>query len=420
MKAARLFAALALIPAAAATAGTTYPPIREIVFAGNATTQPDVLLRELVVHVGDPADPVRLERSRQAIQDLRLFSSVELEETAQADGVRLLIRLHEKRYVLPLPRASMNSDGQYSYGVGMRWWNVFGLNHTLHLTLAQGSRQEANRGSLQQLHLSYDIPFLSRSPYGLGVDYTHTEEPVTGALFDTEITDSGRWLLTRAFGDGPASHGWRLGGGVQWQDQRRPGLEPPDAPGQATALVANANYNEARFNIYSEQGLRFDLEARATVDRIASDYRYRELLGNYEQSWPVGDAPHQTFGLFAEAGIYDGGPSGVPPPFALGGSDNLRGYPLRFQRGDGYAYGGVEFLRPLHWDWLRGVVFLEAGETWGAGGEPGPDGVFADVGIGLRLRLNSFVRTEFNIGLAFPLVDAGDGGSERVFATGHH
>lgn len=418
MRGALLVAACALAPAAAGGAeAAEYPPIREIVFAGNVTTRPDVLLRELVVHVGDPADPVRIERSRQAIQDLRLFSSVELEETALPDGVRVMIKLHEKHYVLPLPRASLNSDGQYSYGAGMRWWNVFGLNHTLHLTAAQGSRQEAGRGTLRQFHLSYDIPFIAGSRFGLDTGFTHTEEPVEDAAFDAEITDSGRWLLTRALGDGPASHGWRIGGGVQWQDQRRPGLAPPEAPGQATALVLTARYDDARFNLYSEQGLRFGIEGRSTLGAIASDYGYRELLAHYAQAWPVGATPHQTMGVFAEAGAFDGGPAGVPPPFALGGSDTLRGYPLRLQRGDQYAYGGIEFLRPLHWNWLRGAVFLEAGDAWGAGD---PGGVMADIGVGLRLQLNSFVRTEFNFGIAYPLIDAGDGAGARVYATGHH
>lgn len=405
------------LAAGAAGAEPAWPVIREISFSGNDTTRPAVLLREMVVRVGDPADPAQLERSRQAIQDLRLFSAVSLEQEPLGDGVRVRVTVEEDYYLLPLPRASADSDGRYSYGVGMRWWNVLGLNHTLHLTAVQGSRQEAGRGTRQEFRASYEVPFLFDSTYGLAVELGHAEEPVTGALFSDETTDDARVLVSRALGGGgPASHGWRVGAGLQWHDQQRAGVAPVASPGRSTALVLQARYDDMRFNLYSEEGRRFDLEGRATAGTLASDYAYQELVGHYEQAWRVGDTPHQTLGIFAEGGAFDGGPAGVLPPFSMGGSGNLRGYALNFQRGERYYYGGAEFLRPLGVDWLRGAVFLEAGDAFGG---DGPDGTFADVGIGLRLHWSGFVRTELNFGLAWPLVDAGDGRSARVYATGH-
>jgi len=301
----------------------------------------------------------------------------------------------------------------------MRWWNVLGLNHTLHFVVEQGSRQEVDRGTLMQYRASYDVPFLFGSPYGMGLSYAHSEEAVeSGVLFD-EIRDSARWELSRALGDGPASQGWRLGAGVQWQNQDRVGVLAPDPEGQSTALLLYTNYDDMHFNIYSEQGVRFRLEGQGTVGGFASDYRYQELTGAYEQSWAIGDAAHQTAALFAEAGVYDGGPAGALPEFSLGGSDNLRGYDLRFQRGNSYYYGGAELLRPLHWNWLRGVAFVEAGNVIGEGTNPDASAVYADAGLGLRIRLDWFVRTEFNIGFAFPLVDDGSGQSMRIFANGH-
>jgi len=404
---------------AVAQQAPAYPTIREIVFSGNETTRANVLLREMVVHVGDPADPDRIERSRQAIQDLRLFRSVDLREETAGDGVRLLITLREKYYVLPMPRASANSDGQYSYGLGMRWWNVGGLNHTLHAVVEQGSRQEQGRGDLLQYRASYDVPFVFDSPYGLGLSFAHSEEAVTDPLPYDEVSDSARWELSRGFGDGPASEGWRVGGGLQWLSQDRIGPGAPDPAGQATALVLFTKYNDLHFNTYSELGSSFRFEAQSTAGSLASDYGYHELTAAYDHSWKVGATPHRTLGVFLEGGMYDGGPAGAVAAFSLGGSDNLRGYPLRVERGNSYYYGGLEFLQPLHWNWLRGVAFVEAGNVIGEGSNGDPGAVYADVGIGLRMRLNWFVRTELNIGYAIPLVDGGDGRSGRVFATGH-
>jgi outer membrane protein assembly factor BamA len=412
---------LAVLCVAAARIGAAqvHPPIRAIEFAGNDTTRPQVLLREMVVHVGDPADPVLLERSRQAIQDLRLFSAVTLEQRPLDDGVRVLVTVQEKHYVLPLPRASLNSDGQYSYGVGMRWWNVLGLNNTLHVTLEQGDRQQIGRGSTLEYRASYEVPFLSDSPYGLSLEYGHAETPAAGGLFGEETRDSARWLVSRAFSDGPASHGWRVGAGLDWQDQQGSAIGTVAPAGHATALVLTTQYDALRFGLYSEEGRRFSLEGRAASAALASDYAYREVSGHYEQSWAVGAVPHQTFGIFAQAGAHGGGPAGAPPPFELGGAENLRGYELHELRGSHYYYAGAEYLRPLRWNWLRGVVFVEAGNALGDGSGLGADRVLADVGLGLRLRLSGFVNTELNIGFAYPLVDTPDGSSTRFFATGH-
>src|SRR5690349_2048189 len=297
-------------PAQDAEAGAgAWPPIREIVFAGNDTTQPDVLLREMVVRVGDPADPERIERSRQAIQDLRLFRTVDVRQEPASDGVKLVVTLRERYFVLPLPRASANSDGQYTYGVAMRWWNVMGLNHTLHAVVEQGSRQEFGRGNLLQVRASYDVPFLFDTAYGLGLSVSHMEEAGAGLAPYDEITDTARLDLSRAFGDGAASHGWRVGTGLQWQNQNRNGPYAPDPAGQATALVLFGSYNDMHYDTYSEHGMQFSVEGQSTAGGLGSDYDYEQLTASFERSWRLGDRPHRTLGLFAEGGTYAGGAS---------------------------------------------------------------------------------------------------------------
>lgn len=400
-----------------ADAEPAWPVIREIAFSGNDTTQSDVLLREMTVRVGDPADPDALERSRQAIQDLRLFHSVSIEQSPLADGVQVRVAVREKYYVLPMPRASANSDGQYRYGLGVRWWNVLGLNHTLKVTVAQGTSEQPGHGSLLRYHATYDAPFLFGSPYGLGLELVHAEEPVEDVLAYDQIDDTARLVLWRAFGDGSASRGWRAGGGLHWQDQAFAGPAAVEPAGQSTALVLSTEYRDTRFDLFSEQGRQFRLEGRSTAGGLGSDYEYRQLFGSYEQSWPFGDTPHQTAGIFASGGTYRGGPGTGPAPYLLGGAESLRGYPAQFLGGDHYYYGGIEVLRPLHWNWLRGVAFIEAGEAMG-GGFATPDGVFADAGIGLRLSVNWFVHTELSLGLAWPLVDGGTGRGARIYASG--
>ena len=418
----RIGLALLILAGADARAQEPAPAarVREIAFEGNDTTQPGTMLREMVIHVGDPAEPRAIERSRQAIQDLGLFRSVDVRQEPADGGVRLVFTVKEKYFLLPLPRASVNSDAQYSYGFGLRWYNVLGLNHTAHLTVERRNRQQAGRGTGLQYGATYDAPFLFDSPYGLSTSFAHVSEPaetLAGVPYD-ELRDSARLVVSRAFSEGPASQGWRAGAGLQWQDQVTRGVGAPPSQGMATALVLNGGYGDVRYNLYSEEGQRVSAEVQSTFDNASSDYDYTSVVGGYDGSWYVGDTPHQSLGLFAEAGAFHGGPDGGSQAFQLGGSDNLRGYRHNFIEGDTFYYVGAEFLRPLHWDWLRGVAFIEAGNTFTGDSSAKLEYSYADVGLGLRLRATWFVRFELNIGVALPLVDAGDGTAARVFATG--
>ena len=92
---ARLARVLALCAAAVASAHAEPAPpvIREIEFRGNETTRPVTMLREMSLHVGDPADAREIERSRQGVQDLGLFRSVDADLEPGEGGVRLVVKV---------------------------------------------------------------------------------------------------------------------------------------------------------------------------------------------------------------------------------------------------------------------------------------------------------------------------------------
>lgn len=409
---------LAFVPAAA-EAESPWPPVKEIAFAGNATTRVSTMLREIFIHVGQPADPERIEHSRQAIQDLGLFRSVEVAQQPVAGGVRLLFTVKEKYYVIPAPRVDTNSDGQYSYGVQLRWYNAFGLNHTARATLKYANRQQEGRGTALHFDAGYTAPFIGGTPYGLNLSVARSIEPVKEPVPYDEIRSDARVLVSRRVAGGySASQGLRISTGLHWQRQTARGDGAPPSDGKATAWVLGAGYTDVRNNLYSEAGTSAALEVENTLDNSSSDYDITLVTGGFDWSGYVGDTPHQSVGVFAQAGAHHGGPREGAAPFQLGGSGDLRGYRHNFIDGDTYYYAGVEVLRPLHWDWLRGVAFIEAGDTFDGDGNVSLEHSYADVGVGLRLRATWFVRFEVNVGVALPLVDAGDGTGMRVFGTG--
>ncbi len=91
----------------------------------------------------------------------------------------------------------------------------------------------------------------------------------------------------------------------------------------------------------------------------------------------------------------------------LGGDSGLRGYPLRYQDGNGRLLFTAEQrlftgLNPLHLFHVGGAVFFDAGRTWGGGASD--LGWLRDVGIGLRLSSSrSGLGNVVHLDLAFPL-----------------
>lgn len=412
---AKLVAIIALLlgTQGAARAGE-WPRVVALEFEGNRVTREETLLREIDLRVGDRADPEAIERSRQAILDLGLFRRVTIDSLPDPRGVRLRVRLDEKRYVLPIPRIDASSDGDYGYGGQLRWNNVGGRNHTLNVYAERGRfPDDVLRESERSARVAYRAPYVFGSGYGLEALVERIERQTPGPSGAYEQTlDRLQLLVDRDFSRGLPRRGWRLGGGLFHQRQDAAGAFAPARDGAATALVGVADYRDLRFHVHSETGRRFAARLEA-ADAAWSDYDYRLLQLDYAQYRPLGEREHQSLHLLAEAGIRQDGPRSRNA-FFLGGSGRLRGYPSQYLAGERYYRISAEVLRPLRWDWLRLVALVEAGGTGGDIEGRSPSGVHASVGLGLRIRLSRFVGVEIELGVAAPL----RGGSGLEFFAG--
>lgn len=406
--------------AAAARAEDGYPPIREIAFAGNHTTRPKVMLREMVIKVGDPADPALIERSRQGVQDLGLFRSVGVEQQPVEGGVRLLFSVKEKLYVLPLPRADASSDGGYGYGFQLRWNNVWGLNHNFTSYFerrqpSEGSGDPEKRGVQTRTQLRYSAPFLFDSPYGLTVALGYFGTPYVEPLAYDETVQFVSLGLGRKVQDQPGSQGWSVGAGLNWRDQS---VEGPDAAvvndeGQATSLFVGASYRDMRYNIYSDEGVTYSFGAESAGRDWGSDYQFTSWSAGYARYRPFGDTQHQTFNLIANVASRHGGAPGAQEAFSIGGADSLRGFEPETAKGDFYYRLSGEYLRPVFRKSIRVLAVVDAGNAFARPGDLNFDKVFVSAGIGARVRIQAFVSLDLELGIAWPL----NGGGPRLFAS---
>ncbi|MES0872455.1 BamA/TamA family outer membrane protein [Sinimarinibacterium thermocellulolyticum] len=406
--AALLFAAWPLTAAA-----ETHPPIVDIAFEGNDTTQPKVMLRELVVRIGDPADPDALERSRQGLLDLGLFREVEVRTEAIDGGVRVVFRVDERYFLLPTPRFDAKSDGRYAYGAQLHWTNVAGRNHSLRVFAEQEDRRRQGIGRETNYAASYNAPFAFDSPYSLGVSIAYSSRPVETEAGEYEETFRGIGIgVSRSFSDGPASQGLSVGGGLGYQQQRTSGALAPPAYGAALSPSVFVSHRDFHNRIYSDIGRHWRLGARFADESLGSDYGYVDIDTAYVQQWPVGRTEHQTLHLRAYTGAYFSGPDEVKA-YSLGGATFLRGYDSSFIEGNAYYYLTAEFARPVWQPWLRGVLIAELGNVFARPEDVEFGKTYGSLGVGLRVRFVRFVNFEVELGYAIPL----DGGSGRIFAS---
>lgn len=395
-------------PCTAQDANPTWPTVRSIAFSGNQVTQPQTLLREMSIQVGAPANPAEIERSRQAILDLGLFRSVKVDQAPVEDGVGLTFSVREKWYILPYPRLSANSDGQDSIGAELRWNNVGGLNHSLRAVVSSSDRREEGHGRKLGYQLSYHAPFLFDSPYTLDTEVSRESVPIQlddMPPYDQTIDQIGLIVSRKIDSSGAASQGWRAGGGLLWRRQNTAGPDAPTPWGDTYALLTQLDYRNEHDYVYSERGTAFNARYEFADQNVLSDYTYKRLTARYRYSMAFGRTPHQTLEFAAAAGDTAGDRSDTAP-FTLGGTQGLRGYARNRFEGNAYYLVSASYLRPVHWNWLRFVATLEAGNVYDE-----PDELDANIrwslGLGFRIRLTHLVHTELEFGIALPLDNDG-------------
>ena len=108
--------------------------VTKIVVMGNEHTRDSVILREMKTKVGSVFHVAAIEEDRKRIQNLLLFTRVEIYPSqAGADKVALIIVVSERWHFFPYPLFFRNerSWDKWSYGAGVLHNNIRGLNNKL-------------------------------------------------------------------------------------------------------------------------------------------------------------------------------------------------------------------------------------------------------------------------------------------------
>lgn len=399
---------------AIATAGDL---ITEIRFVGNDVTRERILRQEMVVSEGDVADPLLIERSRQAIMDLGLFTSVRatLEPHPQR-GRTLVIVVKEKFYVLPIPKLNRDDENNFSVGAELTVDNFAGLNQQLQLRYETETADElVSEGEITTWSFGYNYPRVGGSPWVLTTDIYQASVPAevvsasgteVTSLYDQETWTASvlasRWLNLR----GP-SRGWLVGGGVVWRrnsyEYRSGTVTDTFFEQNAVGIVGQAQFRDIRDYLFSRSGWEYGYRGEFGEPVIGADQHYTRHEFFYRRYILLPGRPHTNIDMQAKLGLSSGEIfTGEEYAYALGGNKSLRGFDSGSFTGNAYTLLNVQYLQPLFgYNAFRGVLFLDAGNAYPSNAELHLGDIKWDVGVGLRVRVKSLVKIDLRVDAAY-------------------
>ena len=141
--------------------------ITDIRISGNKRTRPEILLRELGFSVGMTVSAAEIEKGRNSIMALGLFTTVETRLHPTKAGHLLRVHIREKYFFLPVPIVNVSGDGDWTYGVMSQTENLLGLNQQLKVMFRHKIYHDADIKREDRLQIRYQTPRIANSLFGL-------------------------------------------------------------------------------------------------------------------------------------------------------------------------------------------------------------------------------------------------------------
>ena len=384
--------------------------------AGNTKTQDKVIRREIPLKPGDQFNSVELDTTKARLDNLQYFSDVQATGSPGGSGYRDVNVLVEEK-----------ATGSVGVGVGFSSidsivgfvtleqsnfdlfnpWNFTGGGQRFSMSLRAGSQRSEFTVSLvepwfmdQQLALggelfykqsTYFSDYYDQTNFGAAVSLRKPLGPkcsikgeyrLEGINIDSEVDNDDYDANNNGIDDGDKSK-----------------LSEKNIGGDfiRSALAANYVYDSRDSGILARSGHKVDVGL--TVAGLGGDVETVTFSTQAQKYWNL--KWDSILSVNGEVAFVDSIGDGDIPIFErmfLGGGRTLRGFEFRDvgPRDDGYTnevYGGnslayvsVEYTVPII-ETIRAAVFSDTGFVNADSWDIGPDDIYSDVGVGIRLKL---------------------------------
>lgn len=383
-------AAAILLLALTAGAGTPdsvvqpSPPaiIDTVILSGNTSTKDYVILDEMSLRPGMPADRALMAYDRSRIYSLGLFTRVELTVEPLPDGrTSLRVDVGERWHLIPLPLFGFR-DGDLKkvyVGAGLLHNNLGGKNQKLFGSVVFGYNPSFALSFSDPLIIPSQRMFFGASVSGARIRNRSQIEAAETGDFDEHHLDIGFTVGKRLslFQTASVSAGWSL---VQI-DEYQPGRTvSPDGRDDYITLSANYTYDTRDLREYPSRGLLLSLgaakngfgESSVNFARYGLDLRSYTLVDGW-----------LTVGFRATGSLVSGGDVPTYARSYFGYGERIRGYFTTVFEGEDFVLGTVEIrfpilpVRDIHFTafeipkefsvWRFGIglaFFADAGTVW--------------------------------------------------------
>lgn len=341
-----------------------------------------------------------LDKSRQALFDTGLFKNVGIKHDGLCKSeVQVTLIVEEKRYHLIYPRLSRNGDGDVGVGLRYRGSNLFGEDQSI--SLAYTEKDYANGEDEKAIKLNYRIPLVS-APYLMRWSIERKETLVsTSSQTIAEQSDRvsfevGRDWVSLPF-DIPVTVLLTTSLSEKRLDETDPELDT--TPGSFNSLGLALEYDAIHEEKYRRFGRFFSLSLSKGQRLLDSDYSATRLKAeaifmtrmnatdNLNSRMQVSLASDKVFNEYA----YD-----------IGSYNSIRGVEAESASGNSRWIANIEYIKGyLRWPSFRTAFFTDIGNVFEQAKTLNGKGWKTSIGLGLRWKLASFVKTDLVIDFAY-------------------
>jgi len=401
------------------TEGKKYK-VKDVIISGNLRTKDKVIRRELAIQPGDPLDKNRIQASKSRLMGMGYFEDVKAVAVSTDDVGQKSVHFDVKEketFKVKVGGGFSDTDSlvgmvevgnsnfditdpmNYFYGGGERFriQGMFGLDR-------QGANIDFTEPWLMDMPLRLDV-----SGYVNQVEYEHWNESRIGAktslthkVFDDFTSVTGGYKIEQVNVNNiasTASEYLKSQGGhgnvsefslLLNRDTRDSLMEPTSGYlTNASAAVASkvAGSSDNFYRLESKDSYYFSLLEKALIFHLGGK------IGTLSE-----------FDRNTQAPIYE--------RYFLGGGDSLRGFPYRNvspvdQNGDNIGGQSMllltaEMTHPI-WSFIRGAIFIDAGNAWNQSYSYGMSGMNSGAGYGLRIKV-PYLNAPVKLDLAYPIL----------------
>ncbi|PJB95167.1 MAG: hypothetical protein CO080_09205 [Nitrospirae bacterium CG_4_9_14_0_8_um_filter_70_14] len=369
-----------------------------IEFVGNHRTKQPVLVREMLVTVGQPFDAHQFEDSLQRLRNLGLFFRVSGEVQPAGPGqVVLTVRVVEKWAVLPLPQVDLTEEGDVKLGLDYTDYNFRGQDQRLNLKFKHALGTDTGGKAGESASIAYDVPQVGESPYDVS----------TGVGLATHNEAAARTALTGTRGGNATSVDFDLDVGrfervKTWRRRSALGLTvnhitaSEDQPRWLNSLRLSRSVDAVDDFVYTFRGFRAGGGVQLFSDWFGSEVSAAKITGEYTRFWKRDE--HNVVGKVS--GGYTFGVGARDVGFELGGG-NLRGIDKASLRGAGMWLANLEYRSPRAWRWLGGACFTDLGVAGEEADLVDPSHLAAGGGVGVRATIGRLVKGVARLDVAY-------------------